>query len=178
MGVLSRRPFLLGIFALSLFFGAPEACAQSREYQLKAVYLFKFAQFVRWPARAFADAAAPLVIGVLGDDAFGGTLEELSRGESIGSHKLVIRHSARVEDLKGCQMIFASKWESARLAEVFALLEGASVLTVGESDQFERHGGVINFVMHGSTLGFRINNKAARRVGLEISSKLLKLGEP
>ena len=40
----------------------------SPEYQVKAVFLFNFVQFVEWPPRAFRDDHAPLVIGVLGED--------------------------------------------------------------------------------------------------------------
>ena len=48
------------------------AAAQSNvpEYQLKAVYLVKFAEFVDWPALAFSSSDSPLVIGVLGTESF------------------------------------------------------------------------------------------------------------
>lgn len=48
------------------------------EYQVKAVFLFNFAQFVTWPSQP---ADAPLVIGILGDDPFGSYLDETVRGE-------------------------------------------------------------------------------------------------
>jgi len=54
----------------------PAAWSQiaAREYQVKAVFLFNFAQFVEWPPTAFPEATAPLVIGVLGADPFGAAL--------------------------------------------------------------------------------------------------------
>src|SRR4051812_12970096 len=45
--------------------------APSAAYQLKAVFLFNFAQFVEWPAGAFRAANSPLIIGVLGENPFG-----------------------------------------------------------------------------------------------------------
>ena len=44
---------------------ATSAAETSPEYQVKAVFLFNFAQFVEWPPQSFEDAAAPFIIGVL-----------------------------------------------------------------------------------------------------------------
>ena len=65
--------------------------ARASEYQVKAVFLFNFAQFVDWPASAFPDATAPLVIGVLGDDPFGPYLDETVRGETVRGRPLETR---------------------------------------------------------------------------------------
>src|SRR2546430_3260611 len=46
------------------------AAAPVSEYQLKAVFLFNFAQFVEWPPAALPGDSAPFVIGVLGKDPF------------------------------------------------------------------------------------------------------------
>ena len=43
-------------------FGAAAPSAPSPEYQVKAVFLFHFAQFVEWPASAFPTAKSPLII--------------------------------------------------------------------------------------------------------------------
>src|SRR5437867_1187382 len=55
--------------------------APPKEYQVKAVFLFNFAQFVEWPPAAFADDKSPIVIGILGDDPFGAYLDEVVRAE-------------------------------------------------------------------------------------------------
>jgi hypothetical protein len=59
-----------------------------QEYQLKAVFLFNFAQFVEWPASAFPSPETPLVIGVLGEDPFGPYLDETVRGEKVNDRPL------------------------------------------------------------------------------------------
>src|SRR5260370_31416836 len=43
------------------------------EYELKAAFLFNFAKFVDWPPRAFPEASAPLIFGIIGEDPFGST---------------------------------------------------------------------------------------------------------
>ena len=47
------------------------------EYQVKAVFLFNFSQFVDWPRRVVRRRRSPLVVGVLGSDPFGTTLDEI-----------------------------------------------------------------------------------------------------
>ena len=61
------------------------------EYQVKAAYLFNFGQFVEWPPQAYDSPSAPFVIGVVGEDPFGKTLDEVVAGESLGGHPLVVR---------------------------------------------------------------------------------------
>src|ERR1051325_8645916 len=90
----------------------------SKEYQIKAAFLFNFAQFVEWPPEAFPEKATPLVVGVLGDDPFKGFLEELLRDEKAGNRPLRIEHHRRVEEIKQCHILFISNSESNRLAQI------------------------------------------------------------
>lgn len=97
---------------------APLVSAQAaalQEYEVKAVFLFNFTQFVDWPPAAFPDAQAPLTIGVLGDDPFGDFLDETVRGEKSNSRPIVIRRYRRVEEVGPCHVLFISRSESHRL---------------------------------------------------------------
>jgi hypothetical protein len=148
----------------------------SREYQIKAVFLYNFAQFVEWPPTAFASPSAPLCIGVLGADPFGAALDETVKGEAIGNHKLVIARSNNVQDLKGCQLIFVSDSERDHVSDILAALDPEAVLTVSDIESFARRGGVINFFLQGNKVRFEINPTSARHEGIRISSQLLSLG--
>ena len=103
-------------FSLVLFVLSLAACGvghgqESKEYQLKAAFLFNFAQFVKWPSVSFTNADAPFCIGILGDDPFGAALEETIRGEAINNHRLMLMRAQRIEELKDCQMIFVCRSE-------------------------------------------------------------------
>jgi hypothetical protein len=52
------------------------------------------------------------------------------------------------------------------------------VLTVGESPDFLRQGGIINFVLEDGKVRFEINQDAATQADLRISSRLLRLARP
>ncbi len=149
----------------------------SREYQVKAVFLFNFAQFVEWPATAFSGPDAPLSLCVLGDDPFGTALQEAVHGETIANRRLEARHSRRVEDLVNCQMLFISKSEEQHIGEILAELDVMAILTVSEVEGFARRGGNINFYLEENKVRFEINPDAAQSRGIKMNAQLLSLGK-
>jgi hypothetical protein len=150
----------------------------SAEYQIKAVFLFNLAQFVEWPAKAFVEPGAPLVIGVLGEDPFGSYLDETLRGEKVHNRPLVLQRYRRVSEIKVCHVLFISRSETDRLEQIFASLRGRNVLTVGDAEDFITRGGMIRLVTEKNKIRIRINVDAVRAASLSASSKLLRLAQP
>src|ERR1700744_5798634 len=74
--------------------GRPRAASANAplEYEVKAAFLFRFAQFVEWPADTFKDANDPFTYCTIGDDPFHGTLERTLNGKTIGQHPLRVEH--------------------------------------------------------------------------------------
>lgn len=151
--------------------------AAPTEYQVKAVFLFNFAQFVEWPPAAFADASAPLVIGVLGEDPFGPYLDEVVRGEAVAGRSLAVRRYHGIDELSGCHILFISSSETARLAQILANLGGRPILTVGDTEGYAARGVMIRFVRAQNRIRMKVNADAATAAGLTISSKLLRPAE-
>jgi hypothetical protein len=147
------------------------------EYEVKAAFLHTFAQFTEWPPEAFASPSAPLIIGIVGEDPFGRTLDDTMREEPIHGRPTVIRRIERDENLRSCHMIFVSSSERRQLPQILAEIKGANVLTVSEIDRFAYFGGIITLRMEGPRVRFEINLKAAEQARLKISSKLLKLAK-
>jgi len=147
------------------------------EYQLKAVFLYHFAQFVEWPPGTFASPQAPLVIGVLGKDPFGAFLDQIVSGESVDHRGLRVRRYARVEDVDACQILFISPSGSSELGPILQALKGRSILTVGDASDFARAGGMIGLVTADNRIRFRINLGAAKAAHLTLSSNLLRPAE-
>jgi hypothetical protein len=173
-----RRFFGLLFFILSITaFDPGRAQEQSREYELKAAFLFNFAQFVKWPPDSFINAEAPFYIGILGEDPFGPALEATVRGEAIEHHRLMVVRAQRIEDLKDCQLIFICKSEEGHLGEILSKLGSRPILTVSEVESFAQSGGDIDFYLSGGKVRFEINPQSAQRCGLKISSQLLSLGK-
>jgi len=151
--------------------------AQTKEYQIKAAFLYNFVQFIEWPASVFATTNAPFRIGVLGDNPFKGALEATVQGETVNDHKMVVETAQQVGELKDCQVIFISRSEKDHINEILSQLDSSAVLTVSEVDGFAQRGGIINFYLEGTKVRFEINPAAAQRDGLKIGSQLLSLGK-
>lgn len=162
-----------------LLAGTLTASAQTavKEYQVKAVFLFNFAQFVDWPESAFPQSDSPMIIGVLGDDPFGDVLDEIVRGEQVHGRPLRVQRFRRVEEITACHVLFISRSESAHLEQIFSHLRGRSILTVGDADNFVLHGGMIRFINEKNKIRMRINRDRAMSAGLTISSKLLRVSD-
>lgn len=150
----------------------------SREYDLKAVLLYHFTQFVEWPPTSFAGADTPLVIGILGHDPFGPVLDDLVRQETHDHRRIVVERYRAVEAIGNCQILFISASESRALPRILAVLRGRPILTVGDFDGFDLRGGMIRFERNpDDRIGIRINLAAAKASGLTVSARLLRVAE-
>jgi hypothetical protein len=149
----------------------------SREYQLKAAFLFNFCQFVDWPPETFSSADEPLVIGVLGTNPFGNYLEETVSGEKIGTHPVTIRYYKETEDVDDCHLLFIGGRDTIESSEGIAAVKGKSTLTISDQPGFLKQHGMIRFVNQQNKIRFEINVEATKAAGLAVSSKLLRLAD-
>jgi hypothetical protein len=173
MALLSRAGLPALLLALLLAVPGAAPAQTAAEYAVKAAFLYNFAKFVDWPPAAFPDPNS-LKICVLGDDPFGGSLQEVA-GEQVGSHKLQVVRTDSISKPAGCQILFISRSERDHIQQILAAVKGSPVLTVGDTQRFADDGVIINFILEGSKVRFEINTDSADRAGLRISSKLLQL---
>ena len=179
MALLRPRVWLLwlGLAMALLAVESPCARAAPSEYQVKAVFLFNFAQFVDWPAEAFPHPDTPFVIGVLGPDPFGPQLDEVVRGETVNKRTLVVERYRSVAEIRNCNILFIGSTEGEHLDEILTALKGRSILTVGDANPGGQRGVMIQLVNENNRIRLRINVAAAKAGNLTISSKLLRPAE-
>lgn len=161
---------LLAAWSLS---GVPAQSASTVEYRVKAAMLYNFTRFVSWPSDALG-SGPDLRVCVLGEDPFGDSLRALV-GKPTGDKALAVRRSPGTADADGCPVVFIAASEAPRLSEILARLGQGAVLTVSDIDGFVESGGMIGMTLVGGKVRFEVNVAAAKRAGLSISSKLLKL---
>ena len=171
---LSVRRVVLALACLSWSFTLPQQKPRS-EYQLKAVFLYNFTQFVIWPDKAFAHSQAPFVLGVLGEDPFQVHLDEIVHGESVNGHPLIVKRYKTSENIDDCHLLFINLKNPDRIKEALNGIKGKSILTVSDAPNFIRMGGMVRFLREGNKVRFMVNPEAANASGLTISSKLLNL---
>ena len=148
----------------------------SREYMIKAAFLYNFAKFIEWPSNTFEDSKSPVRLCVLGKNPFGIALESIE-GKPIHGRKLIIERLNNTKEIKICHILFISESEKKQLDFILENIKDLNILTIGDTKNFARLGGIINFTMVKKKIRFEINLDAANRAGLKISSKLLKLAD-
>lgn len=165
------------LLAVPFFGGQPAAGTDpvSREYQLKAAFLYNFTKFIVWPTQRSGQPDTPLVIGVLGRNPFGNELEKIVRGRTTSGREIRVRFLNTSADAHSLDVLFVPAGEEKRVVGQLDGLHASAVLTVGETSQFMALGGIITFSMEADKIRFEISRQSGQRAGLKISPHLLKL---
>ena len=113
-------------------------------------------------------------ICIYGKDPFAGLLEATVSGEKIDGKPVVTRRITSPQDVASCRVLFVGK---ADPDQVKKLMDGAGpgVLTVSDTQDFLKQGGMIQFVNDHNRIRFEVNLAAADKAGLTLSSELLKV---
>ncbi len=157
---------------------APAQDAPPTESQVKAAFLVNFPKYVTWPAEVFAQSNSPITIAVLGDDAVASVVAEMIKDKAVDGHPLVLKRAAGPEEIGAdCLIVFVAAASRESAPAVLRKLRKTSVLTVGESDGFFDHGGIINLTHRGKKIRLEVSLTAARVARLKISSQLLSVAD-
>ncbi len=179
----------LVLFVTSFVLRAQADTTASREYQVKAAFLYNFMNFADWPEEKLSDNNEPITIGIIGKDPFGDAFKPI-QDKLVKGKKVVIQHFQGLEELKKsseghpqieairkCHLLFVCQSEKGVLKEIINWVKDYSVLTVGDMEDFLESGGIINFVMEDNKVRFEINVATARNAKLKIRSQLLRLAK-
>ena len=174
---------LLALVVMGVWCSADRATAQgtsvSAEYHKKATYIVNFTSFVAWPSEAMEDTSKPFIIGIFGDNPFGGMLTGLTAHARVKGKRVVVRpfpNTTDLDELTACHLLFINRAERARVTGIMGKLWRSPILTVSDFEGFAgRHGGIVNFVERQGRIRFEANITAARRAGLKIDSRLLRM---
>ena len=154
--------------------------SDSSEYLIKAGFIYNFAKLVEWPSTAFAQPDSPIVIGILGDDPFGATLDKIVTDKKINGRGFAVkrlRWGKDLKDLRDCNILFVSSSEKEHMDSVVDAMKWLPVLTIGDAPGFAKRGGIVNFTVEDNKVRFEVNVEAAKHADLTISSRLLTLAK-
>jgi hypothetical protein len=147
------------------------------EYALKSVFLYNFCHFIEWPDSAFSSPNEPLIIGIVGEDPFGTLLKAAVEGETYHGRSIQIERYRGAKDIKHCHLLFVGRAETGHFDAILEAVASKSVLTVGETEDFLDHGGMIVLSAERNRVRLRINTAALRSASLDVSSKLLRVAD-
>lgn len=168
---------IMALFLWQSFAFAQNGPREFSEYEIKAAFLFKFIKFVEWPESSFSSDTEPIIIGVVGKDPFGRNLDDTISGKTVKNRPIVIKRFKRYENIGRCHVLFISSSEKKRFFLILKQLMRRPVLTVSDTRNFARNGGMINLFTRNRKIRFQINLTSVETSGLKISSRLLRLAD-
>jgi hypothetical protein len=142
------------------------------ERRVKAAFLYKFLGYTEFPASAFADAAAPLTIGLIGADDLAVELARVVAGRTVGSRPIEVRELREADAGARVHLLFVGGGDPQRVGRIVRQASGA-MLVVTECENGLQLGSVINFRIVDERVRFDVSLDAAERNGIKLSSRLL-----
>lgn len=159
------------ILASLLMFSAGLLRAQEDERAVRAAFVFNLTKYVSWP-QGHRDH---LVLGVIGHGTMGPVLKQILEGKVSDGRRIdVVIHTSENE-LRDCDVLYVEEPSPAKIRTILDQVHSRSVLTVGDSDQFTRAGGMVALVRSGDQIEIHVNLDSLRNQKLEMSSRLLNL---
>lgn len=167
--------------ASALAAGTTDDDQKTKEYTLKAAFLYNFLKYTTWPEGTFEEDDDPIVLGVIGKDPFGKILDEVLDEKEVGDHPIVVRRLERVmdvKDVKDVHALFLGEMRSKQRKALYEKLADQAVLSVGdERGMAGKDGCVASFYLKKGNVRFEVSLKAVERATLSLSSQLLKLAD-
>lgn len=141
--------------------------------QVKAAYIYRFAEHIEWPPAAFADPAAPLVIGVVDAEQVAAELNQLRLTRQIKGRAVTVRTLRAGDAAVGVQVLYVGAQDGARLKRTLDAAPAQGVLVITDGDGTLAAGGAISFVPVDNRIRFDVSLTHAERSGLKIGVRLL-----
>ncbi len=167
----------LSCISVSLIFSVllSAQCIANAENQVRAQFIYNFANYVEWPESAFKKAGDPLTVCLLGRLGFASYLQAFD-GAFVGENPLKIVVSEKLNDVRsGCHILYVSKQAEVELPDIWNQIEYMYVLSVGNRSEFTDNGGIINIFRTSDRVQFDVNIDNALLNGLFLDSDLLSL---
>ena len=161
-----NRIHLLILLNIAFFTLTPScASANAMENKLKALYIVRIAEFIKWPEAA-EKTSFKLCIAEKSP-----TFEPLQLLQVDTINNLPLRIVALTQDtpLLDCQVLYSEKGKS-----VISVIHHA-ILTISSEPHFARQGGMIEFYIAQSKVRMKANLEAFALARLKPSSKLIRL---
>ena len=168
---------------------AQTGALQASERTIKAAFLFKFAEYVDWPAAPIQPvdspfgaapvdpADSPFVFGVLGSGALADELLRMTADRTLDERPIRVRRLAARDVIDDLQVLFIAADQEDKVGELLSSARGRPILTVTETEGALANGSVINFTVNGERVRFEVSLGAAQVNSLRLNSRLLAVAE-
>ena len=160
----------MAMTTLAVVMPAAGLWAQHEERSVRAAFVYNLTKYVEWP-----HPGKELVIGFVGDDAVGETLQKVLASKSSAERTIRVVLSPSDEGLQQCDLVYVGYSSKEKVRSVLEKVRNRNILSVGESDHFTLDGGMVGLVRMGDEIQIQVNLAEVQAGGLKISSRLLNL---
>lgn len=147
----------------------PPARAATREYEIKAGFIYNFFRFIEWPS-----PGQTWTVGILGSDPFEGGLRDFE-ARPVSGKTILIKKINDVKDAKGCDVVYIGPSESGRLNPLLNSLKGSPVLTISDLPEFADKGGAIGLTTESNRVRFVVNIDTLKQGNMRANARFLQL---
>lgn len=146
----------------------------SREYRIKAAYLYNLSKFITWPNEENMAKDAPITLCVYGYNPFETYLEKL-QDRQIRGRAIAVRYVGEHDSVDGCQLLFISQHNTTEPKLLNAPPPYPPILTVSDDQDFLSRGGVVTLITVSNNVQLDINLTRAKAAGFSVSANLLEI---
>lgn len=144
--------------------------AQEDERAVRAAFVFNLTKYVSWP-----QPHNRLVLGVVGQGNMGTVLKQVLDGKVSDGRRIVVLMQPSDAELRDCDVLYVEESSPVVIRSILDRIRSRTMLTVGNTDQFTRMGGMVALVRSGDQIEIHVNLDTLRKCRLEMSSRLLNL---
>lgn len=167
------KQFAVGLLVLAGMLALvpmPQAAAATREYEIKAGFIYNFFRFIQWPS-----PGSIWTVGILGSDPFEGGLRDFEARPVSGKPITVKVKLIDIKEAKTCDVVYVGPSESARLNPTLAGLKGLPILTISDLPEFADKGGAIGLTTESNRVRFVVNIDTFKSGNLKANARFLQL---
>lgn len=152
---------------------AEERVETYSESSIKAALVYSIMHFVDWQEKELNLC----VYQPTEDDVFHfNTLpKQTDLGQTLTVKFLHTNGGALIQN--NCHVLFITHLAGDYAYEILSKVKNTHRLTIGESSQFIKNGGMVNFVHKESTIKFEINIAALKQANLNMKSQVLRIAD-
>jgi len=140
--------------------------------RVKAVFVYKFAQYVDWP-KSFK--TGDFIIGVFGDEKLYNEMQTSYSNKMIGNQTIKIKKYDAVADIEQCHILFVAEKNSDKVVDLVKKYKSKSTLIVTEKEGKMKDGSIFNFVMKDNKLKFEVSKANAEKHKLTVGQSLTSI---
>jgi hypothetical protein len=143
--------------------------AATREYEIKAGFIYNFFRFVEWPS-----PGQGWTLGIMGSDPFEGGLRDLE-AKPLNGKSIKIRKITDIKEAKGCDALYLGPSEASKIKATLNGLKGNPILTISDIPEFADKGGAIGLTTESNRIRFIVNIDTLKHANMRANARFLQL---